>query len=121
MSANLASKKCIPCEAGTPAMSRREAVKLLEEISGWELVDVGSSLKIRKSFKFASYMEGIDFVDKVARVAEQEGHHPNLEVGYAKVAVNLWTHAIGGLSENDFILAAKIDNLQREHERSEAK
>lgn len=107
---NLATKKCVPCEAGTSPLTREEVQKYLSQVSGWELVE-GEKLKIRKRFKLGNYMEGIDFVNKVAKLAELEGHHPDLFVSYQKVTVNLTTHAIGGLSENDFIMAAKIDKL----------
>lgn len=108
---DLASKKCLPCEAGTPPLTREEAGKLLSEVSGWELVEDGEKLKIRKRFKFGTYLEGIDFVNQVAKISESEDHHPDLFVGYQKVTVNLTTHVIGGLSENDFIVAAKIDKI----------
>lgn len=108
---NLAAKKCIPCEAGTPSFSKTEAGKYLNEVHGWELVEDDEKLKIRKRFKFNSYLKGIEFVAKVAKIAEVEGHHPDMFVGYQKVTVNLITHAIGGLSENDFIMAEKIDKI----------
>lgn len=110
---DLAGKKCVPCEVGMPPMGWGEAEKLLAEVSGWELVDLlsGKGLKIRKRFKFNTYMDGVEFVNKVAKIAEEEGHHPDMMVGWRKVTVNLMTHAIGGLSQNDFIMAAKIDKL----------
>lgn len=108
---DLASKKCVPCEVGTPPLTKTEAEKCLKEVSKWELVEDEEKLKIRKRFKFANYMEGIGFVNKVAKLAESEDHHPDLFVGYQKVTVNLITHVIGGLSENDFIMAAKIDKI----------
>lgn len=108
---DLASKKCVPCEAGTPPLTRAMAEKYLKEVSGWEFVADAEKLKIRKRFKFTNYMEGIDFVNQVAKLAEDEGHHPEVFVGYQKVTVNLITHVIGGLSENDFIMAAKINEI----------
>lgn len=108
---DLLSKKCVPCEEGTAPFVRDEAEKYLAEVGGWEIVDEDSKLKIRKRFRFESYMAGIDFVNKIAKVAEGEDHHPDLYVGYKKVTVNLMTYNIGGLSQNDFILAAKIDKL----------
>lgn len=103
-------------------MPREEAETYLREVQGWEIVEhkitdsaymakSSKALKICKKFKFGKYLDGISFVNKVAKLAESEGHHPDLEVGYAKVTVNLWTHAVGGLSENDFILASKIDQI----------
>ena len=108
---NLAAKKCVPCEVGTPPLSSERAQEMLKEVDGWELVDKEEKLSIRKKFKFDTYMDGIDFVNKIARVAEREDHHPDLEVGWRRVTVNFMTHNIGGLSENDFIMAAKIDKL----------
>ena len=95
-------------------MTMQEAQKYLEQVSGWEIFEQDETLRIRKQFKFSTYMSGINFINKIAKLAEEEGHHPNLEVGYAKLTVMLWTHAIDGLSENDFILAAKINRLQSE-------
>lgn len=108
---DLAKKKCVPCEVGQPPMTRVKANKYLKKVNGWDLVDVDGKLKIRKHFKFKSYMDGIDFVNKIAKIAEADDHHPDLEVGWRRVTVNFMTHNIGGLSENDFILAAKIDRI----------
>lgn len=108
---DLASKKCVPCEVGTPPMARKKAEEMIGEVDGWDLVDQDSKLKIRKRFKFKTYLDGVDFVNKIAKVAQQEGHHPDLYVGWRKVTVNLMTYNIGGLSENDFILASKIDQI----------
>ncbi len=107
---DLARKKCVPCEGHETPFSRAQAEEYLKQVDGWELVDEGK-LKIRKKFKFATYLDGIDFVNKVAKIAERESHHPDLLVGWRCVTVDLTTHAIGGLFENDFILAAKIDKL----------
>ena len=79
-------------------------------MEGWELVEEGK--KIRRTWTAKNFMAGIDFFNKVAALAEEEGHHPDLHLeGYRKVAVEIWTHAIGGLTENDFILAAKINEI----------
>lgn len=108
---DLAGKKCVPCEVGTPSMTRDKAKEWLAQVSDWELIEEEGKLKIRKRFKFDSYMDGVDFINKVAGIAEGEGHHPDILLGWRRVTVNLMTHAIGGLSENDFIMAAKIDQL----------
>jgi 4a-hydroxytetrahydrobiopterin dehydratase len=105
----LTKKKCKPCEGGIPKLNAqeiREYQKGLRE--PWEVVD---EMKIVKSFEFKGYQEVIKFVNKVADLAEEEGHHPVMHVFFSAVGVELWTHAILGLSENDFILAAKIDEL----------
>lgn len=109
---DLTQKKCIPCEEGTAAISREQASKLLKETPGWTLNI--EAIKITKEFTFKDFVEAIDFVNKVAKIAEAEGHHPDIHIFYNKVAFDLWTHSIGGLSENDFIVAAKIDKL-KEH------
>ena len=109
MKKDLLNKKCVPCEGGTDPFSRAEAEEYLAETLGWELDS--DFKKIKKEFKFKNFDEAIDFVDKVARVAESEGHHPDIHVFYNKVIIELWTHAIGGLSENDFIVAAKINAI----------
>lgn len=105
----LTQKKCVPCEGGVPRLSRDEATALLRDLPGWGLV---GDQKIRKEWTVKHFQAGMDFFNRVAALAEDEGHHPDLHLtGYRNVAIELWTHAIGGLSENDFILAAKIDRL----------
>ncbi len=106
----LRTKTCVPCEGGVPALSRQEAEGLLENLPGWSLSTDG--IKIRKQWKMLNFMAGVEFFNNIAKLAEDEGHHPDLHLeGYRNLAVEIWTHAIGGLSENDFILAAKIDAL----------
>ena len=101
----LAKKKCVPCEGGVPKLTRAMAENYLQEIPGWELVDE----KLFKRFRCKGFLKAIEFVNKMATIAETENHHPNFTVNYQEVEVTIWTHAIGGLSENDFILAAKIE------------
>ena len=107
---DLAQKKCVPCEAESPPLSRSSAEALLSQITGWNLS--AEAKKISKTFKFKNFREAISFANAVAEIAETEGHHPDLSISWGKVAVELTTHAVKGLSENDFILAAKIDSLQ---------
>lgn len=105
----LTQKKCKPCEGGVAKLSPEEIAVYLKQLAvPWEVVD---NLKIAKDFEFKDYRSSIEFVNRVADLAEAEGHHPVLHVFFARVKVELWTHAILGLSENDFILAAKIDAL----------
>ena len=109
-SEQLTQKKCVPCEGGVPKYSADEAHDQLRTLSGWRLTHDGQ--RIRKEWVVKNFMTGIDFFNRVAEVSEREGHHPDLHLeGYRNVAIELYTHAIGGLSENDFILAAKIDEL----------
>ena len=107
---------CVPCEGGTPPLDERATKLLLDEVSGWSSRGPtesrpGSRAKIAKRFEFADFLAAMAFVDKMAALAEEEGHHPDFCVHYSRVDVTLWTHAVGGLSENDFILAAKIDGI----------
>lgn len=106
----LTAKKCLPCEGGVEPCSLDEARAQLAELAGWELTDDG--LRIRKEWRVKNFMAGMQFFNRCAEVAEADGHHPDLHLeGYRNLSIELWTHAIGGLSENDFILAAKIDQL----------
>lgn len=106
----LTSKKCLPCEGGVAPYSPDQTREQLKQLSGWALSENGQ--RIRKQWTVKNFMAGMDFFNRVAQVAEEEGHHPDLHLEqYRKVSIEIWTHAIGGLSENDFILAAKIDRL----------
>ena len=107
---SLSRKKCVPCEGGVPTVPKAEVDELLKSLPSWRLTHDGQ--RIRREWRAKNFMAGIDFFNKVAALAEDEGHHPDLHLeGYRNVAVELWTHAIGGLSENDFILAAKIEQV----------
>ncbi|MBC8116008.1 MAG: 4a-hydroxytetrahydrobiopterin dehydratase [Candidatus Saccharimonas sp.] len=106
----LRAKKCLPCEGGVPKLTVAEAEAQLAKLQGWTIAHQGE--RIRKEWVVKNFLAAMRFFEKVAGVAEAEGHHPDLHlVGYRNVAIEIWTHAIGGLSENDFILAAKIDEL----------
>lgn len=106
----LVNKKCAPCEGGVTPYSLEEVHAQLEQLAGWYITHAGQ--RIRKDWKVKNFMAGMDFFNRCAHLAEADGHHPDLHIaGYRNVSVELWTHAIGGLSENDFILAAKIDQL----------
>lgn len=104
---DLKDRKCVPCEGGTPPLPTAEAEVLLRELSGWSISDKG----IEKGFTFKNYCRTMAFVNAVAWIAHSEGHHPDLTVSYGSCTVRLTTHAAGGLTENDFICAAKIDAL----------
>ncbi len=108
--ADLAAKKCTPCEGNTPALTRDQVAARLPAVAEWKLADDGKL--IRRKYKFKDFVSAMAFLQKVGELAEDEGHHPDLHLtGYKNAAVELTTHAIGGLSENDFIVAAKIDRL----------
>ena len=110
----LSEKKCVPCEGGTAALTHEEAQPFLKQVDGWKLVEPeGKSPRIEKVFKFEGFMPGVDFVNQVARIAEGEGHHPDVVLKWGEVRITLVTHAAKGLTENDFILAAKIEQLKK--------
>lgn len=105
----LAEKKCVACEGTEAPFNKEEAQALLKQLNAWTLS--GDSRWISKEFKFKNFAEALAFVDKIGAIAETEGHHPDIQLSWGKAVVELTTHAIDGLSENDFILAAKIDRL----------
>ncbi len=105
------NKKCKPCEEKTTPLSHSESENLKEKINEWSLIE---DTHIEKTLKFKDFKEALDFVNKVGAIAEEEGHHPDIKIhDWNKVTLTLSTHSIGGLSENDFILASKIDDLNR--------
>jgi 4a-hydroxytetrahydrobiopterin dehydratase len=103
---DLATRKCGPCERGTPPLAGAELDRLYRQLEGWSLVN---GERLEKAYRFADFATALAFVNRLGAVAEAEGHHPDLELGWGRVKVTLWTHSVGGLSENDFILAAKAD------------
>ncbi len=109
---DLLKKKCVPCEGGAIAFDISEIHNYQKKVDGWDVLkDEKKNFFLEKNFKFKNFLESQNFVNEVGKVSEQEGHHPDILFGwgYAKIAIT--THAIGGLSENDFILAAKVDKL----------
>lgn len=109
----LVGKKCKPCEGGVEPYTHDESVEQLKNLAGWQLTHDGK--RIRKDWTMKNFVAAMDFFNKVADIAEEDGHHPDLHLEqYRKASIELWTHAIGGLSENDFILAAKIDQVPAE-------
>ena len=101
--------KCLPCEGGTPPLQKEKIDQYMLDVKGWQLNEQGH---IVKSYSFKDFRQAMDFVTHIAIIAETEGHYPDFSVHYNKIDVELWTHAINGLSENDFILAAKIDEAK---------
>ncbi|MDY0234814.1 MAG: 4a-hydroxytetrahydrobiopterin dehydratase [Gudongella sp.] len=104
----LANQNCIPCQVGGIPLIKSEIEEYLKAVDGWKSLD---DKKIEKSFKFKNFREAMDFANKITFIAEEEGHHPTLTVSWGKVIVTLYTHKIGGLDDNDFIMAAKIDKI----------
>lgn len=109
MPEKLSEKKCAPCRAGAPTLPEKEIEKYLNDLKfDWKLIE---NKKIRRVFEFEDFKESMKFINKVAELAETEGHHPNICLYYDKAEITLWTHKIDGLHENDFILASKIELL----------
>ncbi len=106
---NLAAKHCVPCRGGIPPLAEEEARRLLAGAPGWRLEEGGT--RMTRRFEFVDFRKAIEFVNRVADIAEEEGHHPDIAIHWNKVDLILWTHKIGGLHENDFIMAAKINRL----------
>ncbi len=104
---NLNEIKCLACENIEGELLENEIKCLLKQVPDWNIIDK----KIEKIFKFKNFIESIEFTKKVANIAENEGHHPDIHIHWNKVKIELWTHSINGLSKNDFIVAAKINNL----------
>lgn len=106
---DLAKKKCIPCQKGTPPLKGGELARMHQQLSGsWKVVD---EHHLEKEYAFKDFKDALAFVNKVGALAEAEGHHPDLYLSWGKVKILLWTHKINGLTESDFILAAKCDSL----------
>jgi 4a-hydroxytetrahydrobiopterin dehydratase len=105
----LASKTCVPCRAGTPPLTEEEAGRLHDAVPRWSVTD--GAKRLLRRFEFRDFLQAMEFVNRVAGLAEEQGHHPDIAIHWNKVDLVLWTHAIGGLHENDFVLASKIDRL----------
>ena len=109
---DLLDKKCTPCEGGVPSLDTSEMHKYLKKVNGWSIEENEKKIfYLEKNFKFSNFLESQNFVNEVGRISEEEGHHPDILFGWGYAKINITTHAIEGLSENDFILAAKIDKI----------
>ena len=108
----LFEKKCVPCEGGVPALDISEIHRYQKKIDGWDVIKNEKNIYfLEKKFKFKNFVESQKFVNEVGRISEEEGHHPEILFGWGYAKINISTHAIEGLSENDFILASKIDKI----------
>lgn len=105
---DLANRTCVPCHGGVPRLRGDEISRYVNELRDWEVVD---EHHLRKNYKFKNFRQAQDFVNRVGDLAEEQGHHPDICFGWGRAEITIWTHAIDGLSESDFILAAKIDAL----------
>ena len=109
---DLTKKKCIPCEGGVISFDIYEIHKYQKKIDGWDVLkNEKNTFFLHKKYNFKNFLDSQDFINKVGRISEDEGHHPDISFGWGYAEIKITTHAIEGLSENDFILAAKIDHL----------
>ena len=107
---SLARKECVPCKGGVPPLKGEELKQLSEQVEGWDVIE---EHHLSKTYKFPNFVKALEFVNKVGSIAEQQGHHPNIFLTWGKARIETWTHKIDGLTESDFILAAKIDEIQK--------
>ncbi|OFW02789.1 MAG: 4a-hydroxytetrahydrobiopterin dehydratase [Acidobacteria bacterium RIFCSPLOWO2_02_FULL_60_20] len=106
----LASKTCVPCRGGVPPLKGEQLAALAKQLDGWQVVE---EHHIVRRFQFPNFITALQFVDRVGALAEEQGHHPDIFLAWGNVEIKIWTHAVKGLTESDFILAAKIDQLPR--------
>jgi 4a-hydroxytetrahydrobiopterin dehydratase len=108
MSTELSQKTCVPCRGGVPPLSETEAEALQRQVPGWTVVETHH---LEREFQFPDFVQALAAVNRISALAEEQGHHPDLHLAWGKVGVRIWTHKIDGLTESDFILAAKIDDI----------
>ena len=111
MATPLAERHCTVCRPGTPTLPTAEIDRLIEQVPAWSVVEHDGHLELTRTFRYKGFMPGVDLIDRIGPIAEEEGHHPDLHLTYGSLRVELWTHAAGGLTENDFVVAAKIDQI----------
>jgi 4a-hydroxytetrahydrobiopterin dehydratase len=108
-SSSLAAKKCVPCEGGVPPLKEEQVSELLDQLSGsWRAIE---NHHLVNEYEFPDFVQALAAVNRIGKLAEEQGHHPDLHLGWGRVGVEIWTHKINGLTESDFILAAKIDEV----------
>jgi 4a-hydroxytetrahydrobiopterin dehydratase len=106
---SLSEKSCVPCRGGVPPLTRQQFEPMLKELQDWGVKD---DSRLLKTYKFKDFKGSLALANEIGELAEREGHHPDLLVRWGELGIELWTHAVGGLTESDFILAAKIDKIQ---------
>jgi 4a-hydroxytetrahydrobiopterin dehydratase len=105
---DLASETCVPCRGDVPPLEGEPLEELSRQLPGWEVVD---GHHLRKAFRFANFRQALDFVNRVGELAEEQAHHPDVDFGWGRAGITIYTHKIDGLTESDFVLAAKVDTL----------
>lgn len=111
MSTPLAQRHCVVCKPGSPPLPREQVDRLLGQVAGWVVQEADGHLRLARTVGSKGFMPGVLLVNRIATIAEAEGHHPDLLLSYGSLIIRLWTHAAGGLTENDFILAARINEV----------
>ena len=106
--AELSERQCVPCRGGVPPLKGEEIENLLRQLEGWQ---VANEHHLQRTYRFRDFRESLQFVNRIGELAEEQGHHPDICFGWGKAEVTIWTHKIDGLTESDFVLAAKIDKL----------
>ncbi len=106
----LASKTCVPCKGGVPLLKGVALQELASQVPGWSVID---EHHLYKAYAFPDFLSALAFVNRIGQLAEDQGHHPDIELAWGRASVKIWTHKINGLTESDFVLAAKIDELPR--------
>ena len=106
--AELSERQCVPCRGGVPPLKGEEIKNLLRQLEGWQ---VANEHHLQRTYRFRDFRESLQFVNRIGELAEEQGHHPDICFGWGKADVTIWTHKIDGLTESDFVLAAKIDKL----------
>lgn len=106
--AELSERQCVPCRGGVPPLKGKKIENFLRQLEGWQVIN---EHHLQKTYQFRDFRESLQFVDRVGALAEEQGHHPDICFGWGKADVTIWTHKIDGLTESDFVLAAKIDKL----------
>jgi 4a-hydroxytetrahydrobiopterin dehydratase len=109
----LASLKCVPCEGGVPPLKGKELHELRQQLPGWDVVN---EHHLHKAFTFPDFRQALDFVNRVGELAEEQGHHPDIYLTWGNVEITIWTHKIDGLTQSDFVMAAKIDRVHQQAE-----
>jgi 4a-hydroxytetrahydrobiopterin dehydratase len=105
----LAEKSCVSCHGGVPPLTSEQIAVLLPDVQGWNVVD---NHHLVKNYKFRNFTEALGFVNRVGAIADEQNHHPDISLAWGKVKIEIWTHKINGLTESDFIFAAKVDEIQ---------
>jgi 4a-hydroxytetrahydrobiopterin dehydratase len=111
VSTPLAERHCVDCKPGTPPLPRAEIDRLLQQVPEWNVEEADGHARLTRTVKFKGFMPGVELINRIAAVAEAEAHHPDLLLSYGALTIQLWTHAAGGLTDNDLILAARLDRV----------